>query len=70
MLTGTALRTEATRLAIPGRSRMTADMLRAAIAAVTDPIPSPLPPVPPVPFRARNGKRKTSRHPAWSRRVL
>ena len=61
MLTGTALRTEASRLAIPGRSKMTADQLRLAILAVTTPIPSPqVPPVPPVPFRARNGKRKPS----------
>jgi hypothetical protein len=33
MLTGTALKAEATRLAIPGRSRMSAADLRTAIAA-------------------------------------
>lgn len=68
MLTGTALRTEATRLNIPGRSKMSADQLRAAIDAVTTPVPpqpTPSPivqvtPVTPVPFRARNGKRKRS----------
>lgn len=48
MLTGAALRSEAARLNIPGRSRMSADALRAAIAALT------------VPFRARNGKHKPS----------
>lgn len=37
-LTGPALRAEATRLAIPGRSRMTADDLRAAVARVGDTI--------------------------------
>lgn len=58
MLTGVALRTEATRLAIPGRSRMTADQLRAAILAATTPPPAQA--VPTTPWRSRNGKRKSS----------
>lgn len=48
MLTGTALRVEATRLAIPGRSRMSADQLRAAIVAVTTPVPAPSAPCDPL----------------------
>lgn len=48
MLTGTALRTEATRLDIRGRSRMSADQLRAAILAVTAPIPCPFTPCDPL----------------------
>lgn len=71
-LKGAALRSEATRLNIPGRSRMTADELRTAIAAtVSDPVPNPqdatetpstpfAPRTTPTPFRARNGKRKPS----------
>lgn len=40
MLKGAALHDEARRLNIAGRSRMSADELRAAIDAVTSPIPS------------------------------
>lgn len=78
MLTGTALAVEARRLAIPGRSKMSAANLRLAIADRLRPVPIvprevprhiPLallfsvgvPLVPPVPFRARNGKHKPSR---------
>lgn len=76
MLTGSALRSEATRLAIPGRSRMSADELRAAITAATTPrvrgesareyhreLAAAVLAVRPQehPFRARNGKRKPSR---------
>ena len=52
MLTGTALRSEATRLDIRGRSKMSADQLRAAIEAVTAPVPSPQVPLhtPPCPW--------------------
>lgn len=61
MLKGAALMTRARELNIPGRSRMTADDLRAAIDAISGPVPAPaVPPVPLVPFRARNGKHKRS----------
>lgn len=40
ILKGAALISEARRLAIPGRSRMSAEELRTAITAATAPIPS------------------------------
>lgn len=64
-LTGSALRAEASRLAIPGRSRMTASDLRTAIDSLS-PAPAPaqrIPapaPGPLVPFVSANGKRKRS----------
>lgn len=63
-LTGAALRQEATRLAIPGRSKMSADELRTAIGRMLTPV-TPVTPV--TPFRATGGKRKI-RRTAWSRR--
>lgn len=66
-LRGAALVTRARELSIPGRSKMSADELRAAIAAVSAPVPAQVPTrqvkintVKVPPFRASNGKRKPS----------
>lgn len=58
MLTGKALTLRARELSIPGRSRMSADELRAAIAAMVPP------------FRARNGKHKPSAVRRYRRRSI
>lgn len=77
ILRGAALSARARDLGIPGRSRMSADELRAAIDAVSAPVPAQVPQAPQgqggnlqvkintvkgAPFRARNGKRKRSIH--------
>lgn len=74
-LTGAALRHEAVRLNIPGRSKMTADQLRAAIGAAVAPVPAQrnravaqvpteapttTAPMTPTVFATRWGKRKAS----------
>lgn len=69
MLTGIALRVEATRLDIRGRSKMSADQLRAAILAVTTPVPAPS--APSAPWTSTRGKRKLSaRRARYSRRSI